>query len=427
MYLVAIHVPVYVDAGCCYFETDWIRSLRLLRDSLQGRYGVLRVVAPSVDLAGGFPAQNLEAAPGADEGFEVVPSAPLHGRARSYWLSRRKWWLRDVSKHCRHADVVHTGLGDLYQPFNSDAHRCAWHAGKPIIFARDTDTVLQIESQITGQSPITAARWRVYCWLYDRCMKKMVLQAALALLKGRTLFEKYAPFAQNAKLVQDTSHLSSEVLPRHELEMRLARQQRDRGLHLVYVGRLVDRKGVHRSVNIVGRAVHRGANVRLTILGRGPEEASIARHVNEGGLRDRVRLLGPRMYGPDLLRELGQYDGLLFTPLYEDTPRMIFDGYAAGLPLIGAEIPYVRERIHEEKSGILLPMDDDERAAQLLTNLASDHQQLRELTWNAWEAGMFHAADIWYKRRAEWTFEAVERARHKARQARVSSCSCDSI
>src|SRR5256885_9741694 len=113
-----------------------------------------------------------------------------------------------------------------------------------------------------------------------------------------------------------------------------------------------------------------------------------------------VRLAGTAPYGPELLRRLATFDALLFPPTAEDTPRMIFDGYAAGLPLVGDAIPYVCERADEEHATLLLPADAGEAAARLAA-LAADRRPLADLTRAAHRAGEYHAADAWYKRRAE--------------------------
>jgi glycosyltransferase involved in cell wall biosynthesis len=118
--------------------------------------------------------------------------------------------------------------------------------------------------------------------------------------------------------------------------------------------------------------------------------------------------LGRRVYGPDLLEELAQYDALLFTPLAEDTPRMIFDGYAAGLPLIGLDIEYVRSCSARDRAAVVLPAQDREQSACALLDLTERRQRLAELSRAALDAARVHAADSWYRRRAEWTFEAVD-------------------
>jgi hypothetical protein len=120
-----------------------------------------------------------------------------------------------------------------------------------------------------------------------------------------------------------------------------------------------------------------------------------------------VRFLGMRVYGPELLSDLANYDALFFTPIAEDTPRMIFDGYAAGLPLLGYGIEYVREREAEDGAARSVPTRDVGAAAAMLCSFDRDRGQLANLTKRAREAALYHAADAWYRRRAEWTYEAA--------------------
>jgi hypothetical protein len=105
----------------------------------------------------------------------------------------------------------------------------------------------------------------------------------------------------------------------------------------------------------------------------------------------------------------------LFTPIAEDTPRMIFDGYAAGLPLVGYEIAYVLERKQEDgatASSERTPL----AAAQLLVELDRDRPRLAALSRKARQAAVYHAADAWYRRRADWTNEAVEQHRRESKR-----------
>ena len=51
MYLIPITVPVYTDGDVPLVSTEWKRSLELLRDSLEGRYGPLVSAGPSAPAA----------------------------------------------------------------------------------------------------------------------------------------------------------------------------------------------------------------------------------------------------------------------------------------------------------------------------------------------------------------------------------------
>jgi glycosyltransferase involved in cell wall biosynthesis len=407
MYLVTIHVPIYVRGGERLLATDWKRSLLLLRDSFDGRFGRIQVVAPSLDAFTVTADQPLEAVRPDDE-LDLFPSFPLNSRARAFWTEHVHTWRRDVAALLPQADVVHAGFCDVYRPMNFIAFLQALHADKPTVFVQDTDQVLQMSELARGAPLRERIKSRGYCELYERSVRYGVAHASLSLLKGRALHARYGRYAKNAKNFHDTSYLTSEVVAPERLERRVAELSENKGpLRLVYCGRLESRKGLDESIDAVMRARAQGARVTFDIIGDGLQRATLEAQAARLRARDAVRFLGPRVYGPELLSDLANYDALLFTPIAEDTPRMIFDGYAAGLPLLGYGIDYVREREAEDGAARSVPVRDTTAAANLLCTLDRDRQQLANLTRRAREAALYHAADAWYRRRAEWTYEAA--------------------
>jgi hypothetical protein len=93
-------------------------------------------------------------------------------------------------------------------------------------------------------------------------------------------------------------------------------------------------------------------------------------------------------------------------PTEEDTPRALFDTMAAGLPLLGTRIPFLRTRVESDRQGVLVEIGDSMDAASQLRNLHTHPDRLRELSQNAREAGLRHSVDRWYRLRAEWTRSA---------------------
>ena len=91
---------------------------------------------------------------------------------------------------------------------------------------------------------------------------------------------------------------------------------------------------------------------------------------------------------------------------------MSSDSDSSGLPLVAFDIDYVRERAEEDHAALLLPRDDMAKAAAILSGVIHQPDQLAALARAALAAAEYHAAENWYRRRAEWTFEAV--ARHQA-------------
>lgn len=414
MYLIAIHVPIYVDGDRTLVATDWKRELVLLRDSLEGRFGPLWVLSPRLPADPSLAHQPpLDGIRETDDGLRLIPSFDRRCRAREYWLRERLRWKADLARLVPQADVVHAGMCDVYRPINFAGHLEGLRRRKPTVFVQDTDIVCQARELGDRSTLRRRAESRVYAYCFERFVRYGVKTAALSLLKGKAVYERYRRFARNAHVFQDVSYLRREAAGEDVVRARVESLQRSaRPMRLVYCGRLIPRKGVDHGVRIVGRAAQLGADVTFDVIGDGPERQSLEHLPEQVGAQGRVRFLGARPYGPALLQLLSSYDAMLFCPRAEDTPRMIFDGYAAGVPLVGYEIPYVRERRDEDGAVVLVPRDDVEAGARILLGLDRRREELAALASAAHEAGQFHAADNWYRRRAEWTFEAVARFHH---------------
>jgi glycosyltransferase involved in cell wall biosynthesis len=412
MYLITIQVPIYVQGGERLLATDWRRSLILLRDSFDGRFGRIQVVAPSIDARSVKPDQELEPMRASDE-IELYPSFPADSDLGTFWRRYIRDWHRDIAALLPTADIVHAGFCDVYRPLDYVGFLAALRADKPTVFVQDTDQVMQETELKRGAPWPRRIQGRAYCEIFERCVRFGVAHAALSLLKGRALHARYGRYAKNAHNFHDTSYSGAEVVSLETIEKRThSLLSEPRPLRLVYCGRLEPRKGVEDSVEALGRARAAGARVTLDIIGDGVQHDALVHKAASLGLRDSVRFLGTRAYGPSLLAELATYDALFFTPLAEDTPRMIFDGYAAGLPLLGYGIEYVREREAEDGAARSVAPRDTEAAATLLCTLDRDREQLAKLALRAHEAAIYHSADAWYRRRAEWTYEAAARYRH---------------
>jgi glycosyltransferase involved in cell wall biosynthesis len=407
MYLVPIHVPIFVRGSELLLSTDWRRSLLLLRDSFNGRYGRLQVVAPSIEVDSKQHDQLLEPLQPGDD-IDLFPSFPFYTRAREFWTKNLHVWRRDVSAHIPTADVVHTGFCDVYRPIVFNGFLLAQQANKPTVFVQDTDHVLQM-SELTRSGSLKArVRAKTYTTLYQQAIRYGVKRASLSLLKGQALIDRYGAYAKNAKNFHDTSFFSDELVDEARLERRLqGLLTEDRPLRLVYCGRLEARKGLHESIDAIAGARARGTQLTFEVIGDGSVRKDLEKQVERLGLRDHVRFLGMRTYGRELLSDLANYDALFFTPTAEDTPRMIFDGYAAGLPLLGYSIAYVLEREKEDGGAVVSCDRTPLAAAQLLTELDRDRPKLAALARNARVAAHYHSADAWYRRRADWTNEAV--------------------
>jgi glycosyltransferase involved in cell wall biosynthesis len=177
----------------------------------------------------------------------------------------------------------------------------------------------------------------------------------------------------------------------------------------LYLGRLVDYKGIDYAIKAVAAAAGQGTPITFDIIGDGPAEKQLRQVALDAGAGPAVRFLGPRVYGPELLREIRAYHVMLFTSLAEETPRALFDGMAAGCALMAFAIPFVRQVVEQCRHGAAVPIGDIAALTEALRGAHCDRNTQAQWMRAAVEAAHGNAADVWYRRRAEWTFEAYER------------------
>lgn len=411
MYLIPITVPIYLDGKRRLIATDWKRALELLRDSHGGRYGPLCVAAPFAPAS--ESEQLLVDASLAADDIELVPCFDKHARLRQYWPGVHREAMTRLQALLPRVKLVHGTAEEPLRPFCYSAFMAAVRGDIPGVFVQDQDVVAVVRELHRNDGLVQRMTSEVHARLQDHQCRKAISAAGVSFLKGRTTLARYRSCSAFIEQVEDTSYFSAEIVAEDAVNARLASlMSGTRPLRFGFCGRLIHIKGVDRSLRIVAKARAAGAKVTLDVMGGGPDEADLRRLADELGLGEAVQFAGAMAYGPALLARLAACDALLFNPRMEETPRMIFDGYAAGLPLVAGGIEYVRERAEADQAAIVLPRDDDDACVAQIVALDRKRDRLQGLTQRALAAAHHHAADRWYARRAAWTAEMFDRHWH---------------
>jgi len=412
MYVISIGVPFLPDGpNRALVKTDWAQSLRLLRDSFDGRFGTIVVAAPQYAPNDTFADQSPETLH-ADEDIRFVAVGRFDWRLRRYWLNDRR--VRAAyDQAVRGADIVHASVNDILRPFGLRGFQAALRHAIPAVWVEDTDIILQ-NRQLLGSGGL---RSRLEMYVRNDCLHRQTVRAVaaadLTLLKGQALMQRYAGFGRNVREFMNVSIRNDWIVSADRLAARQAAGATRRPLRCLSVGRLIPRKGVDHSIRAVHHARQRGADLQLDVIGSGQQQPQLEQLTRQLDLESRVRFLGPRNYGPPLIDEMATYDAFLFTPLCEDTPRSIFDAMAAALPIAAYDIPYTRQLVDANACGLLVPLLDHEQLAQRLQQIAAHPDTLGSMARASREAALANTAETWYRRRAEWTVEAWRQARSR--------------
>lgn len=154
----------------------------------------------------------------------------------------------------------------------------------------------------------------------------------------------------------------SAVIPMGVADVASARPPgRGDGRHVLFLGRLVDKKGVDDLVRACARLPLPDA--RLTIAGDGPERGALEALVRRSGLAGRVRFVG-HVAGASKAALLASADVLALPSVVtragdaEGLPVVLLEGLAAGIPCVASDASGAGEVIAQGRSGWLVPQRD---------------------------------------------------------------------
>jgi len=152
---------------------------------------------------------------------------------------------------------------------------------------------------------------------------------------------------------------ASWIDERHLLDDELAsqvirRRNEDRSpFRIVFVGRLSHAKGVSVLLEAVEALIEAGVDVRLDLFGQGPLQAEFEARSCGPALSSRVTLRGVLPYGDEFFAALRNYHVLVVPTLSDEQPRVVYDAYSQGLPVIASRTDGLSECIEHGVTGLL--------------------------------------------------------------------------
>lgn len=176
--------------------------------------------------------------------------------------------------------------------------------------------------------------------------------------------------------------------------------------HILFLGRLGDRKGVPQLGEALFRMKHL-PNWRATIAGDGEVEAARAKAISYG-IADRVDIPG-WVGAEEVARLISVADILVLPSLAENLPVSVIEGMAAGLAVVTTPVGAVEDIITDNVNGLLVPPGDADALTLALTRCLEDEALRRRLGASA---ASFHREHLSLAPFAEAICAAWRRAAH---------------
>ena len=210
-----------------------------------------------------------------------------------------------------------------------------------------------------------------------------------------------------------------ELEPYEGAEGASIRRQRGWGEEtvLISVGRLAKEKNLRRLLQAFAQVVQRHPDVRLVLLGDGPNRKELVELTQDLGIAGRVDFVGKVPF-EEIPCYLKAADLFCFSSLTETQGLVTVEAMAAGLPVVAVDATGTRDVIEHGKDGLLTP-DDSQALAQAISRVLEDPQLADRLK----AAGLDKARSYSIAEQAQKLLsvyqEAIE-ARKAGRQVHVS-------
>lgn len=145
---------------------------------------------------------------------------------------------------------------------------------------------------------------------------------------------------------------------------------------ILFVGRLVQRKGVNHAIRALG-AVRQRTPARLVVIGDGPERTRLEQLAREVGVADHVEFRG-RVSDDELRRAYAAANAFVLPSVLdarEDTEGLgvvLLEAMNYSVPVVASEIGGIPDIVQHERTGLLVPPGDEGALAEALSRVLLD-------------------------------------------------------
>jgi len=177
---------------------------------------------------------------------------------------------------------------------------------------------------------------------------------------------------------------------------------------IVWTGRFVPEKGIEYLIKAAKIVCENIRYCRFLLIGHGPLKQKILKLISKYGIERFVDIIGP-LARDKIAKILKSATIFAFPSLREGMPLSVLEAMACGLPVIGSNVPGIKDIIIDGENGILVPPRNPEKLADAILTILNDRTLRQKIGQNARELILKkYSWEVVLDRIMETYYEALE-------------------
>jgi glycosyltransferase involved in cell wall biosynthesis len=367
-YLIVIPIPVYTDhQGQFYAERLWRLDLEKHFEYLPN----LTIACPVVDLVESDV--NLEpiAIPEtANIRFvHVKPATSLV----NFMLGLPRFTLQCWSLVRRH-NIIHSGVVGWPIPPGWVVNPIALLLGKRLLIV-----VESIPWREEMSSPRKLVRWRA--WALEKAARFYIRRSSMAVFNQPHFRDTLCTPSRPAKTFVYPSVWLNESNILSEQQVKDDWRNKLTPLKVFFAGRVTQGKGIEVLLQALRLLDTKGVPLEFNLIGSGDllercrQFAGELNHVS-------LTIVTELKYGPEFFEFIRGHSLMVLPCLVDEQPRILFDCYSQGVPVIASDVPGLVPHVSEGETGWQYAKNDAAQLASLVEQAIGKPDQLAAMALN---------------------------------------------
>lgn len=272
------------------------------------------------------------------------------------------------------ADVVHAGVAGWPIPEG-------WLL-TPIVRLRRKFYLIIVESAFWRLAPSSpkSLKLRIRAYIVERVNRWCVNNTDLAIFtQDQYRCSLMTPNPVRGHVI-NASWIDEKTIISHAEATKVWNQKLHNGeLRLLFAGRLTPGKGILVLLEAMKLLSIQDVAVKLDILGQGELLEGCRKASQDSKLPVQIQVLGTVPYGAVFFNLLREYHAIVIPTVSDEQPRIIYDAYSQGIPVLGSNTDGNRNCVQDGETGKLIAPNDPVALADLLKWASQNPDQLAKM------------------------------------------------